>query len=76
MNVHIDKFEDNNCRAGGDHQWFGDGIVHFSDGKSMNARQYKLLSRKMQNDYDLVGEESTCNKCGIAYTQVFNPMFI
>ena len=76
MTLHVDKFEDNICRAGGDHQWFGDGLIHFSDGKSMSSRKFKLLSRKMQEDYDVVGEESTCNKCGTAYTQAFNPYFI
>lgn len=76
MTIHIDKFEDNNCRAGGQHQWFGDGLVHFADGKSMNARKFNLLSRKMQKDYYVVGEESTCNKCGAAYTSAFNPYFI
>lgn len=76
MSIHIDKFEDDNCRAGGNHQWFGDGLTHFSDGKSMSSRKFKLLSRKMQQEYDVVGEESTCNKCGIAYTQAFNPNFL
>ena len=76
MNIHIDKFDNNECRAGGEHQWFGDGLVHFSDGKSMNARKFNLLSKKMQEDYNVVGGESTCNKCGVAYTSAFNPSFL
>lgn len=72
----VDKFEDDSCRAGGNHQWLGDGLVHFSNGKSMNARQFSLLSKRMQQDYTIVGQESTCNKCGAAYTQAFNPFFL
>ena len=76
MSIHIDNFEDNNCRAGGEHQWFGDGLTHFSDGKSMNTRKFNLLSKKMQEDYNVIGQEVTCNKCGAPYTSAFNPYFI
>jgi len=76
MNIHVDKFDSNSCRAGGTHQWHGDGLVHFEGGKSMNARKFSLLSKKMQEGYNLVGSESTCNKCGAAYTSAHNPMFI
>jgi hypothetical protein len=75
MDFHIDNFDNPNCKAGGEHQWLGDGLIHFSDGKSMSERKYNLLSPKMQKEYDIVGCECTCNKCGIAYTQAFNPMF-
>ena len=75
MNLHIDNFEDNNCRFGGEHQWFGDGITHFSDGTSISTRKWNLLSRQMQREYDVVGQESTCNKCGTAYTTAFNTLF-
>jgi len=73
MIVHIDNFEDESCRAGGAHQWFGDGITYFSDGTSMSTRRYNLLSKPMQDEYVVVGQECTCNKCGIAYTAAFNP---
>lgn len=76
MNIHIDKFDDDKCRAGGDRQWFGDGLVHFADGTSMNARKFTLLSKPMQREYNIVGQESTCNKCGIAYTSAHNPYFM
>lgn len=76
VTIHIDKFEDDSCRAGGGHQWFGDGIIQFSDGSSMNARKFTLLSKKMQQEYDITGQESTCNKCGVAYTHAFNPYFL
>jgi hypothetical protein len=76
MNIHIDKFENPNCRAGGEHQWFGDGITYFSDGTSMNTRKFNLLSRKMQEEYNVVGGECTCNKCGIEYTSAFNTHFM
>lgn len=76
MNTHSDNFENPNCKACGEHQWFGDGLIYFSDGKSMNQRKFDLLSPKMKKEYDIVGEEATCNKCGIAYTEAFNPMFM
>lgn len=76
MNVFIDKFEDSSCRSGGEHQWFGDGIVSFSDGKTMNKRKFDLLSKPMQDEYDVIGSECTCNKCGVTYTETFNVNFI
>jgi len=30
----------------------------------------------MQEEYDVIGGESTCNKYGIAYTASHNPLFI
>lgn len=76
MNVIIDKFDNAQCRAGGEHQWFGDGVIHFTDGKSMNARKFTLLSPKMQKEYSITGQESTCNKCGAHYTHAHNPYYL
>ena len=75
MSFHIDKFNNPECRAGGKHQWFGDIVLLLEDGKEMNNRKYNLLSDKMKRDVNVVGSESTCNKCGIPYTQAFNPYF-
>ena len=76
VNIFIDNFDDPRCRAGGEHQWLGDGLIHFPKGKSMNARKFRLLSRPMQEEYDVVGEECTCNKCGAAYTEAHNPLYL
>lgn len=76
MLVHVDKFQNGACRAGGEHQWFGDGVTHFADGSSMNTRKFNLLSKPMQDEYEVVGQESTCNKCGATYTSAFNPYFM
>lgn len=76
MRIHIDKFNDSSCRAGGEHQWFGEGVVYYQeDGKpkEMSQRKYNLLSDKMKKDLQLTGGECTCNKCGIKYSQAFNP---
>lgn len=76
VNIFIDKFNDDNCRAGGLHQWFGDEIYYLEEGGTINARKYNLLSDTMKKDYNIIGGECTCNKCGIKYTAAHNPHFI
>lgn len=76
ISVHVDNFNQFECRAGGEHQWMGDGIVYYEDfgeQKEMSQRKYRLLSDRMRKNLNVVGGESTCNKCGIRFSLAFNP---
>ena len=73
VSFHTDKFNDPNCRAGGEHQWHGDNLLTMDDGSTMSQRKFNLLSNKMKKDYNVVSSECTCNKCGTPFTNAQNP---